>query len=538
MSVNTSEEPVPLWVSRWGGVLAIALFVLILSAPTPAGLPVAGQRLGAIAALMAVCWMTQSLPIELTSLLPLVFFPWLGIQSAGGTAAAYFNDSSFLYLGGFVIALGIERWRLHERIALNIAASLGVGPKRIVLGFMLATFVLSMWISNTAATLLMLPIALALLQTLSGYRASTTEIDPGYQRLSLATTLGVGYAATIGGMATLVGTPTNLVFNTVFQRMYPAGPPVSAGQWMIAWTPCALAFLLCTWGLLTWRAPTPQWRVPLERSMFLEQRRALGPLRGAEVRMLFVFLLTVFAWLLRTDFTLGEWTVLPGWGRLSSAWLQGLGIAATEARGWVNDSTVAMTFVLLMFLIPAERDAQGNWQALMDWQTANRLPWGILLLFGGGFALADACRATGLAEWCGVILARGVAGWPLWAMILAIGLLVTFLSELTSNVATATALLPMIAGTAVALDLDPRWLMLPATLAASCGFMLPVSTPPHAIVFGTGRVPLIAMIRYGTILNLLGSLLILATAYCIMAPQFGLQPHGAPEWARLAVTKE
>ncbi|HET6423686.1 MAG TPA: SLC13 family permease, partial [Planctomycetaceae bacterium] len=262
------DEPVPAWVSRAGGFAAVIAFAVIWFSPTPTGMDPAGQRLAAVAAVMAICWMTQAIAIEVTSLLPLALFPIFGIQSAKTVAGLYFSDSSFLYLGGFILALGIERWGLHKRMALAIVAALGVGTRRIVLGMMLATFTISMWISNTAATLLMLPIGLALLSTLQDWHAGESHRDPGFQHLSMATALGIGYAATIGGMATLVGTPTNLVFGDVFRRLYPDGPPISAGQWMTVWTPFALLFLLLAWALLTWGGRVPQWSQSLERSLF------------------------------------------------------------------------------------------------------------------------------------------------------------------------------------------------------------------------------------------------------------------------------
>jgi sodium-dependent dicarboxylate transporter 2/3/5 len=529
---TASEEPVPLLVSRIGGVLSLIAFAVIWLWPDIGGLEPSGQRLAAVAALMAICWMTQALPIEVTSLLPLVLFPLLGIQSAKRVASTYFTDSSFLYLGGFVIALGIERWKLHRRMALSIVSILGVGTRRIVLGLMLATFAISMWISNTAAALLMLPIGLALLDSLAEWREPAAAKDRSFHHLAMATTLGIGYAATIGGMASLVGTPTNLVYANVFRGSYPAAPQISAGQWMTVWTPFAALFLMAAWGVLTWDSRAPRWIVPLDRRMFRHQLAELGPMRLGERCMAGVFALTVLAWLFRTDFAVGEMVLLPGWGRAAERWLVDLGVPVAGRQDWINDSTVAIAVAALMFVIPGERQADGSWRKLMDWQTAARLPWGVLLLFGGGFALAEAFRGTGLDLWCGERLAGAMSRQPLWLTVLALCLLVTFLSELTSNVATASALLPVIAGTAITLGYDPRMLMMPAGVAASCGFMLPVSTPPHAIVFGTGRIPLSQMIRRGLLLNLAGAVLITLAAYWLMAPLLGIAWGALPEWAQ------
>uniref|UniRef100_A0A7C2JZQ7 SLC13/DASS family transporter n=1 Tax=Schlesneria paludicola TaxID=360056 RepID=A0A7C2JZQ7_9PLAN len=535
MSASSSmEEPVPALVSRAGWVLGLVVFAAIALWPTPEGLSPAAQRLAAVTALMGVFWVTQALPMEVTSLLPLVLFPVCGVQSAKTVAGSYFSDSSFLYLGGFLLALGIERWGLHRRMALHIVAFTGIGVRRIVLGFMLATFAISMWISNTASTLLMLPIALALLTSLEhpddDHGAPTPRrTDPDFAPFGMATMLGLGYAATLGGMATLVGTPTNVVFVAVFQKQFPDGPPLSAAQWMLTWTPCALAFLVMAWLVLTVRLRTPSRLATLDRTFFTQRIRELGPMRVGEWWMLAVFLVTAALWLTRTGFDAGESFRLPGWNVLGDRWLASLGVASP--REWINDSTIAMGMAIVMFIIPLRPERGGPLVHLMDWHTASRLPWGILLLFGGGFAIAEACRTTGLAEWMGVWLAASVRGLPTWLIIAVICLLVTFLSEFTSNVATANALLPIVAGLAVALGLDPRLLMLPATLAASCGFMLPIGTPPNAIVFGSGRIRMSQMAGYGLLLDVLGVALIVAATYGLLAPQLRIDLQHPPAWS-------
>jgi sodium-dependent dicarboxylate transporter 2/3/5 len=526
------DDPSPPWLVLFGRIAAGVALIVVWALPTPDGLQPEGQRLAAVASLMAICWMTQAIPIEVTSLIPLAAFPLLGIASAKAVSQSYFSDSSFLYFGGFILALGIERWGLHRRIALLITSALGVGSRRTVLGFMLATFFISMWISNTAAALLMLPIGMALLTSFEERHADVPRNDPAFRHLAMATTLGIGYAATIGGMATLVGTPTNVVFVDIFGRLYPDAPPLSAGQWMTVWTPFAIVFLLCAWSLLVFRIGSPRWAGEMDRGLFRRELRALGPMQSGERWMLGLFLVTVAAWLFRTDFGIGDRAWLPGWGRLAERWLASLGVTGPGAGEWINDSTVAILVAVVMFLIPVRSRDGSVMEPLMNWKTASRLPWGILLLFGGGFALADACRSSGLSDWAGARLAVVVEGQPLWVMIVCIGLLVTFLSELTSNVATANALLPVIAGTATALGIDPRLLMIPATLAASCGFMLPVSTPPHAIVFGTGRIKLTEMARYGLVLNILGAVLILAAATWLLEPLLGITPGSLPEWAQ------
>jgi len=530
------DDPVPPWVSRWGGYAGVLCFLAVLWMPTPEGLSSAGQRMAAVTALMGIFWVTQALPMEVTSLLPLALFPVLGILSAKDVSASYFSDSSFLYLGGFVLALGIERWGLHRRFALRIVTATGTGVRTIILGFMLATFGLSMWISNTAATLLMLPIALALLTSLdqiAQVSEESTTIDPATTKMGMALMLGIGYAATLGGMATLVGTPTNVVYLEVIQKQFPEAPELSAGQWIATWTPCSLAFLLLTWLLLTCSLQRPTGLAQLDRTYFREQLRGLGAMQPGERWMLAVFTITALLWLTRTGFDVGGGWTLPGWNVLAEHWLARLDIT-TGQKNWINDSTVAMLMALVMFVIPVRTQADRPTEPLMDWATASRLPWGILLLFGGGFAIADATRATGLAEWSGAWLAESTQGWPTWLLIGVICLLVTFLSEFTSNVATANALLPIAAGLAIAMEVDPRLLMLPATLAASNGFMLPIGTPPNAIVFGTGRIRIGQMVKYGFLLDVLGVGLIVLATYMLLVPQLGIGLNGLPDWARPA----
>ena len=537
--MSSNDEPQSnnvAWLRPVAGIAALLL--IILTALTPTGLSPAGQRLAAVVFLMAVWWVTQAMPIAATSLLPLALFPLLGIQSAKIVGQTYLSDSSFLYLGGFIIALGIERWGLHRRIALLTVAAVGTSPKRIVLGFLLATFGLSMWISNTATTLLMLPIAAALIATLEKLRTSAAvhhATDPGageselppadrhFSHFAMALTLGIAYAASIGGLATLVGTPTNIAFVNIWKAQFPDSPVISAGQWMLTWTPFGFVFLLFTWQLLVWGLKTPSGFESLNRSFFVNRLRELGPIRFGEFVMLALFVTTALLWIFRTDFKFGEPVLIPGWNRLTAGWLQHWGLTAKESMEYVTDATVAMTVALLTFLIPVERTSSGNFRFLMDWETASQLPWEILLLFGGGFAIAGAFESTKLSVWVGEVFSHVAAGQPVWVLVVAVCLLLTFLTEFTSNVATVNAVLPIIAATSVALEVDPRLLMIPATISASCAFMLPIGTPPNAIVFGTGRIQMGQMARYGLIMNLAGVVLATIATLWLMVPQLNIR---------------
>lgn len=530
---NPDDDPASEFVAFAGRWLGPVIAILILRMDPPAGLNPAGHRLAAIVILMAIWWVTQAFPVAVTSLLPLALFPLLGIQSAKIVSSAYLGDSSFLYLGGFIIALGIERWGLHRRIALLTVATVGTSPRRIVFGFLLATFGLSMWISNTATTLLMLPIAMALLTTLERLNLPATD-DPGlvvaapaasdraFAHFSLALILGIAYAASLGGLATLVGTPTNIAFINIWIRQFPEEPVISAGQWMLTWTPFAFAMLLVTWQLLTWRMGTPSGFGGLDRNFFLQRVRELGPMQRGEWCMLTLFIATALLWIFRTDFRLGEPVLLPGWNHLAARWLRHWGIPDKDALDYISDATVGMTVAAVMFFIPVERSSDGKQQFLMDWQTASKLPWDILLLFGGGFAIAGAFESTQLSVWVGQIFSHVAGGQPVWILVVLVCLLLTFLTEFTSNVATVNALLPIIAAASVALNVDPRLLMIPATASASCAFMLPIGTPPNAIVFGTGRVRMGQMAGYGLILNLVGVVLATLSALWLMVPQLGI----------------
>ena len=573
--MSSAEEPVSETVAIVGRWLGLGLGLAVLLAPKPDGLDPAGQRLAAVVLLMAVWWVTQAMPEAVTSLLPLALFPLLGIQPAKTVGQSYLGDNSFLYLGGFIIALGIERWGLHRRIALLTVTAVGTSPKRIVLGFLLATFCLSMWISNTATTLLMLPIATALLATLEKLRrpqagavagpmpavtglnaepvsgkalaaggalstarkpaASALPLtsddavpppippDRAFDHFALALTLGIAYAATIGGLTTLVGTPTNIAFVNIWTKQFPDEPVISAGQWMLTWTPFGIVFLLCTWRLLVWGMKTPAGFEGLDRGFFLKRIRELGAMRRGEWIMLALFLLTALLWIFRTDFQFGAEPLIPGWNRLTASWLMAWKIPAKEAFDYISDATVGMTVAMLMFVIPVDRNPRGQTRFLMDWETASKLPWDILLLFGGGFAIAGAFESTKLSVWVGQVFSHVAAGQPVWVLVAAVCLLLTFLSEFTSNVATVNAVVPIIAAASVALNVDPRLLMIPATIAASCAFMLPIGTPPNAIVYGTGRIRMSQMAGYGLILNLLGVVLATLATLWLMVPQLGIR---------------
>ncbi len=430
---------------------------------------------------MAVWWISECVPIPVTALLPLVLFPLLGIQDLPATAAHYGRDIIFLFLGGFLLALGVERSGLHNRFALWTVSRIGASPPRLVLGTLLASGALSMWINSTAAVLVMLPIALSLLHT--------TGSEKG---LGAVLALAVSYGATIGGMATPVGTPPNLVMMAMWKQEFPAEPALGFGQWMLFGVPYAILFLAITWLLLTrvlFRLPSA---ASVERHALRAQLKNLGRASRDERLAGIVFACTALLWITGDDIAFSEGFTLHGW------------------RGWLclqrmGDPAVGMLGGIILFLLPSK----GEKRALLDWDFAQqRIPWGVVLLIGSGFAIAGGIDASGLSSTIG----QALVGWRAGSDVLQVGAIatgVTLLSELGSNTAVASLVLPILARTAEAWGMAPLMVMIPATLAASCGFMLPIASPMQAIVFSSGHLSVKQMVKAGVWMDLVGVVLLM-----------------------------
>jgi solute carrier family 13 (sodium-dependent dicarboxylate transporter), member 2/3/5 len=490
------------------GAPLLALAVILLMGFGPEQRTV--SAMAGVAVLMAGWWMTEAIPIPATALLPVVLFPMFGILGGKPTAALYFNHIIFLFLGGFVFALAMQRWDLHRRIALAILRLLGTSPQRMVLGFMVATWFLSMWISNTASTMMMVPMAMAIVVQLRG-RYGAERMG----RFSVALLLGVAYSASIGGLATLIGTPPNLSLVRILSILFPEAPELSFAGWFLFALPLSTVFLFIAWRLLCWLFLRNLEPFVLDDDVFERERAELGPMTFEQGAVLVLFVLLVGAWMFRADIDLFGFTV-PGWSGLF------------PEPGFLDDGTVAVGVALLLFLIPS-RTKPG--ERLMDWETAARLPWGIVLLFGGGFALAAGFKESGLSEWLGLQLSA-LQGAPTPVLLVSICGLLTFLTELSSNTATTEMALPVLGSLAVAIETDPLLLMVPAALSASCAFMLPVATPPNAIVFGSGEVKMGDMIRGGILLNLIGIVLIATAVYFLGPAILGIEPGHLPAWAQ------
>lgn len=501
---GTQGQRVGLW-------LGVAFFALLMLFPIDPGNTPA-SRLAAVALLMATWWVTDAIPLFATALLPLVLYPLLGIMSSGATAPIYFNSTIVLFIGGFMIALTMEKWDLHRRIALNIIHAVGGGPARIVLGFMIAASFLSMWISNTATAVMMVPIGLAIVLQIEdefGRRES--------HAFTVSLMLGIAYGCSVGGLTTLVGTPPNLSFVRIFEILFPDAPPIAFGQWIVMALPVGIIMMITAWLLLT-RVfyPTPE-TVTVEHEVIDSERRALGRVSFEERAIMAVFVSTALLWVFRVDLNLGLFTI-PGWSNLS------------PYAAMIDDGTVAITMASLFFFIPARGAGDGR-ERLMGPDVIPRLPWDIVLLFGGGFALAAGFQQTGLAELIGAQFEL-LSALPTFLVILLVCLVITFLTELTSNLATTEMILPILASVAVVTETHPLILMIPATLSASCAFMMPVATPPNAIVFGSERLTVGEMARVGIVLNLIGAVVIAIIVYTIGTVVFGIDPGVVPDWAR------
>ncbi len=482
--------------SQIGLLLGPALFVLVLLLPVPDGMSPAGMHVAAVAVLMAVWWISEAIPIPATALLPVALFPLLGVMSGSEVTRSYAHHLVYLFLGGFLIAVTMEKWNLHHRIALYTIRLVGLTPQRIVLGFMLATAFLSMWISNTAATMMMVTIGVAVLREISReveQGPGTINIQPGQLRFGTALMLGIGYAASIGGVATLIGTPPNAILAGVVEKTY--GYSISFLEWMSFGLPISMTMLLLAWLYLTriaFRSEIDQ--LPGGRAFIRQQIRSLGPMSREEKYVAAVFSMVAALWVLR-------------------------GLLNPEALKMVKDSTIAICGALLLFVIPVDFSKR---EFLLDWKTAVTIPWDIIILFGGGFALAQGFSDSGLTHWLAGQLSvlQGIG--MVW-IIAAVVLLVIFLTEVTSNTATASLLLPVMGALAAAIGVHPFGLMAAAVVAASFAFMLPVATPPNAIVFSSRYVTIQQMVRTGVWLNLLGVLLITLFVYFVLPRVWGIE---------------
>ena len=479
-----------------GWVIGPAALLLTLVVPAPAGLSDAGWRTAGAAALMAVFWITEPIPIPATALLALVLFPALGLGDIRETAAPFANPIVFLFLGGFIIALAMQRWRLHRRVAIALIAALGTRPPAIVAGFLLSSALISMWVSNTATALMMLPIAMSVV----GLFPEDSESSPHRRAFGTALLLAVAYGATTGGMGTLIGTPPNALLAAYVQDLY--GWNIGFGQWMLLGVPIVLVALPIVYLVLTRVMFTLDTReLPGMADLIRAERSNMGPPGRGELAVAIVFVLTASGWVFQPL------------------------IAQTVPL--VSDTTIAMTGALLLFMIPVDLK-RGAF--VMDWHATRDVPWGVLLLFGGGLSLAGNIERHGLAAYLGT-LAGGLDGLPVLAVLGIVAFGILLLTELTSNTATAATFLPITGALAISLGQNPLFFLVPTALAANCSYMMPVGTPPNAIVYGSGLITLPQMARAGLLLNVALVPVVLAALYLLGPFVFGLEIDVIPVWA-------
>ncbi len=491
-----------------GLFLGPLLFVIMLVTPTPGGMEPAAQKMAAVAMLMATWWMTEAIPIPATSLLPLTLFPLLGIMHTKKAAAPYASHLIFLFMGGFLIALAMQRWNLHRRIAMNIVKTVGFSPGRLIFGFMSATAVLSAFVSNTATTVMMMPIGLAIIQHViaEGKKEGldkTIDFSPEGFTFGLNLMLGIAYAASIGGIATLIGTPPNTVLAGYLTKTY--GYEITFAKWMMVGVPLVVVMLPLCWLWLTKVAnPLDLKKVPGGKDLINTELRKMGSMSPGERWTAVIFFLTAMGWIFRKQ----------------------LGVHIFPEPKLVTDAAIAMTGALVLFVIPI------NWKKnefVMNWHWASKMPWGVLILFGGGLSMASGFKATKLANWIGSQVGLLETA-PVLILIIAVATLIIFLTELTSNTATSAMVMPILSAVAIGLGQSPLLLIVPAAIAASCAFMLPVATPPNAIVFGSGYVTIPQMVKSGFGLNILGVVITVLLTYLVLIPAFGIQIDVIPEW--------
>jgi solute carrier family 13 (sodium-dependent dicarboxylate transporter), member 2/3/5 len=470
-----------------GAILGPGLFLLILLIPTPAGLDPAAWRTLGVVAWVATWWVTEPVPLPVTALLPLILIPLLGILPIATSAAPYANPLIFLFLGGFLIALALQNVNLHRRIALAILGRVGASPAAIVAGFMVAAAFLSMWVSNTATVLMMLPIGISVIELAN---KGTTTKPLHSARFAIVLMLSLAYAASIGGLATLIGTPPNALMAAFMADTYDI--QIGFATWMLIGVPIVLIALPITWFLLTRIVyPLQRGQITGWQQIVQRERGQLGAMTSGERRVAAVFAIVALLWM--TQPLLATWLPLT-----------------------LTDTTIALIGAVTLFLLP-RGDGQGG--PILAWNDTKRLPWGVLLLFGGGLSLAEAMQQSGLSQTIGDLLVV-LDPYPFLIIIIAVTTITIFLTELTSNTATAATFIPIVAALAITLGHDPLLLAVPAALAASAAFMLPVATPPNAIVYASGHIKVPQMIRAGILLNIMAIIVLTTITYLLVEAVF------------------
>lgn len=444
----------------------------------------------ATALLMSIYWITEVIPLSVTSLIPLIIFPITGVVSSKDISQSYINSTIFLFMGGFIIAIAMEKWNLHKRIAMVIISKIGGSPSMLILGFMISASFISMWISNTATAVMLLPIGISIIVKL--------EEEFGKEKLtnfSKALMLAIAYSCSIGGIATIIGTPPNLVFMRIYKISFPNNPQIYFGDWMWFALPIAISMLFIVWILLTKVFFRIDKNIFINKSTTKEEINKLGKISFEEKTVLIVFIITSLLWIFRGELNLGV-VKIPGWSSLF------------PQKDFIDDGTIAIFMGFLLFVLPTNDKEK----KILDSSAIRKIPWDIILLFGGGFALAEGFVSSGLSKLIGQQFIS-FKGMNVIFLIASVSFALTFLTELTSNTATAQITLPILASLAIELNINPLLIMLPATLSASFAFMLPVATPPNAIVFSSNRLKIYDMAKTGLAINFIGIIIVTGFIY-------------------------
>ena len=488
--------------NKYLGLTLGLVFMLINLLYTPDSLNIIAWRTLGVAILMATWWLTEALPLPATSLLPILLFPILGINTIKETAFNYAHPIIFLFLGGFILGLAMQYTNLHKRIAFFIISNFKAGPNFIVLGFMISTAFLSMWISNTATTIMMLPIAISIISVINkGNIKNQSE-----KNFAISLILSIAFSATIGGMATLIGTPPNAVMAGMLSKIY--NYQINFLDWFVIGLPASLLLLPITWFILTKICfPTNKLK-NLDGKLILKEQNKLGKITIDEIIVCCIFNFTAFLWITRK-------------------WLTNL-FEGTLPHGAITDANIAIGAAILLFIMPS---FQNDKKRLINWEVTKDLPWGALILIGGGLTLASAINSSGLASWIGS-MTGGLENTPIIMITIISIISIIILTELTSNTATASTFIPILGATAIGLGENPLILIIPATLAASCAFMMPVATPPNAIAYASGYLNIKDMIKAGVWINLISFLIILVIVYTILGPVFDVKIGEIPDWVK------
>lgn len=476
-----------------GLITGLAAFFILLWMPAPEGLSAAAWKTAAVTLLMGIWWITEAIPIAATALVPIALFPILDIVSISDATTPYANPLIFLFMGGFIIAMAMERWNLHNRIALSIIGVVGVKPSSIIIGFIIASAFLSLWVSNTATAIMMLPIALSILNLIG------KEGSEGVSNFEIVLLLSIAYACNIGGIGTLIGTPPNALLAGFMLENY--GYEISFFRWMQIGIPMVLVSLPLMYVILTKLIyPIKIDVLPGGAELISEKIKSLGKISIQEARVAIIFSLTALLWMFRPLLS----DLLPG----------------------LSDAGIAIGASVLLFVLPAGGSEE---RGLLIWEDTKKLPWGVLILFGGGLSMASAINKTGLATWIGSGIGS-FSTWPVWIIVILVVILIVFLTEMTSNTASTAAFLPILASVAIGLGENPLLLAIPTAIGASCAFMLPVATPPNAIIYGSDKITIPQMSKAGLWMNFLFIALISLAALTIISWFFGIEVGVLPEW--------